>query len=206
LPIRRTWSASGVRRIRPTSACASALGPATALSGTTGRTRHRRSDRVHGFGGSTPQVASLHTQAMIDRTPLLRFLSPSALACHVALLPGAATRTGDPASTVDRLSHATSFALMPVRHRVSPTQRRRPVCPCGLTRCTEVARSTLRGSTPHVLIETLRRSARRCIGRASAAGHAPATFCGRRSATRAAVHVAWSGPFRRREALVFSVP
>jgi hypothetical protein len=120
LPIRRTRSASGVRRVRPTSACASALGPATALSGTTGRTRHRRSDRVHGLRVSTPQPALLHEQAMIDRTPLLRFLSPSALACH-ATLPGAATRTGDPASTVDRLSHATSFTLDASWHRVAPT-------------------------------------------------------------------------------------
>jgi len=52
---------------------------------------------------------------------------------------------------------------MPVQH--PPTEWRRPVCPCGLTRCTELARSTLRGSTPRVLIETLRRSCAtlRCI-------------------------------------------
>ena len=86
-----------------------------------GARRYRRSDRVHGLMRSTPQAASLHNDPMIDRTPLLRFLSPSALACHVALMPGAATRIGDPASTVDRLSHATSFALMPPRHHVTHT-------------------------------------------------------------------------------------
>jgi len=68
-----------------------------------------------------------------------------------------------PLRRLTEFARATSFALMPVQH--PPTEWRRPVCPCGLTRCTELARSTLRGSTPRVLIETLRRSRAtlRCI-------------------------------------------
>jgi hypothetical protein len=49
---------------------------------------------------------------MIDRIASLEVLVPFSARLPRRALPVAATRTGDPASTVDRL-RATSFALMP---------------------------------------------------------------------------------------------
>jgi len=144
-----------MRLVRPTSACASALGPATALSGTTGHTG--TAGPIECTGVDAKHAASgVASRLRHDRSDAsLKVLVPFSARLPRRALPGAATRTGDPASTVDRLSHATSFALMP-RGIMSPTQWRRPVCPCGFA-LTKLARSTLRGSTPRVLIETLRR-------------------------------------------------
>jgi hypothetical protein len=196
----------GMRRVRPTSACASALGPATALSGTTSRTRHRRSDRVHALHRKT-RLDSEAAKWGHDRSDAsLEVLVPSALACHAARVPGAATRTGDPASTVDRLHTPPPSPLMPCRHR-SPTRG-------GVRSVLAVFRVAGVGPIDSARIDAARfdRDApvlsRRVAasGASPAAGHAPAPFCGRRSATREAVHVAWSVPFRRREASWFSVP
>jgi hypothetical protein len=61
-----------------------------------------------------------------------------------------------------------------------------------------LAGPTLRGSTPRVLIGTLRHFYDASLHRPRrprCAGHAPATFCARRSATRDTASVTWSGPF-----------
>jgi hypothetical protein len=105
-----------------------------------------------------------------------------------AFVPGDATRTGGAASTFTTV--ATSFALMHPRiggSRIVPA----------VFRLAELARPTLRGSTPRVLIGTLRRSAtRRCIdrvGRAARVMHRRLSAAGvPLPATR--LSVTWSGP------------
>lgn len=155
----------------------------------------------------------------IHRTPLLRFWSPAALACHVACL----CREAPPLrpSRFDRWP-ASSVLLRPWWSRLlaggapfggSPTcLARDTVHPrTGLTlavpavfRLAEMARSTLRGSTPRVLAGTLRRSRRAPLHRTHAeptTGHAPALSCSA-GVPLPTVGVTWPGraPFRRREA------
>jgi hypothetical protein len=206
LPIRRTWSASvcgaSVRRRRalrrsdprpPFRAPRAAPGTAGPIECTPFIVRHASTVRRLN-GGHDRSDASLEV------------LVPSALACHAARVPGAATRTGDPASTVDRLHTPPPSPLMPCRHR-SPTRG-------GVRSVLAVFRVVGVGPIDSARIDAARfdRDApvlsRRVAasGASPAAGHAPAPFCGRRSATREAVHVAWSVPFRRREASWFSVP
>jgi hypothetical protein len=121
LPIRRTWSASvcgaSVRRRRalrrsdprpPFRAPRAAPGTAGPIECTPFIVRHASTVRRLN-GGHDRSDASLEV------------LVPSALACHAARVPGAATRTGDPASTVDRLHTPPPSPLMPCRHR-SPTR------------------------------------------------------------------------------------
>jgi hypothetical protein len=99
---------------------------------------------------------------------------------------------------------ASSFALM-LRSIMHPRTAARPGLSMRLYALAEMARPTLRGSTPRVLAGTLRCSLRVRLHRsriARAVGHAPALPFGRRSATRGTGHVAWSGPFRRREAFL----
>ena len=158
MPIGRTWSASRCTAYPSDVGMRFGARARDRHFGHYGSHRYRRSDRVHGLMRSTPQAASFHNDAHDRSDASLEVLVPFSARLPRRALPGAATRTGDPASTVDRL-RATSFALMP-RGTTSPTQWRRPVCPCGFA-LTKLARSTLRGSTPRVLIETLRRLSRR---------------------------------------------
>ena len=122
--------------------------------------------------------------------------------------------SGDPASTVDLRRRPPSPLVSRSRGRCiarcSDTRRATPCTHAPATlavlavlRLAELARSTLRGSTPRVLAGTLRRSRRVAASHASepAASHAPAlSFFSRRSATRGSGYVAWSGPFSAVEA------
>jgi len=141
-----------------------------------------------GAPSSMPKYAVLRTAAKgwllwtTNRTPLLRFWSPAALACHVALLPGGAT---SPAIPLRPLACVTaSFALMLLEH-AAPTHRRRLLVPA-------VLRFGGVGAIDSARIEAARfdrdappvRRVAAFVSRRSPAGHAPATFCIRRSATR----------------------
>jgi hypothetical protein len=155
----------------------------------------------------------------IHRTPLLRFWSPAALACHVACL----CREAPPLrpSRFDRWP-ASSVLLRPgvrVRSRAMDrsirSHRASRATPCthapaltlavpAVFRLAEMAQSTLRGSTPRVLAGTLRRSRRAPLHRTHAeptTGHAPARSWSA-GVPLPAVGVTWPGraPFRRREA------
>jgi hypothetical protein len=157
----------------------------------------------------------------IHRTPLLRFWSPAALACHVACLcAGRRHLSGHPASTVG-LRRPSSFALViacvrvrwivrsahtepRARHR-APTHRFDAGCPCGFS---------LGGDGP---VDFARIDAARFgwdappFSSCAAASHARrahhgscagAVLLSRRSATRGWGHVAWSGPFSASRSLL----
>jgi hypothetical protein len=115
---------------------------------------------------------------MVNRTPLSRFSSPSALARHVARLIRCVAIA--PALPLRRLTAvaASSFALM-LRSIMHPRTAARPGLSMRLYALAEMARPTLRGSTPRVLAGTPRRSRRASAAfsdRAAPvrAGHAPA--------------------------------
>jgi hypothetical protein len=87
----------------------------------------------------------------------LEVSSPSALAGHVALFPGDAIAPAIPLRPLACV--ATSFAVM-LREHLAPTHWRTPAGPCGFALWPKLARPTLHGSKPRVLIGTLRRSTR----------------------------------------------
>jgi len=183
-----------------------ALRRATALSGTTRRPGTAGPIECTAFKVSTPQATSLHRETMIDRTPLLRFLSPSALARHVALVPDDAIA---PAIPLRPLTDSRHLLRLRDASAASCTHAwAASVCPCGFSRfMRELARPTLRGSKPRVLIGTLRRSRRV----AASIRVAPPLVMRRRLSAAGvplpAVRVTWPGraPFGV-EAFVFSVP
>lgn len=146
-----------------------------------------------------------------DRTPLLRFLSPSALACHAAPVPGRRHLTGVSRSDV----HSASMVLLRPeasreRHtcfacfRATPCTHApaTPVRPCGFLRLAEFGPVDSGADRSRAFFgrEAPPFSTRRCIARAEpAAGHAPSATFGaafRYPLTR----VTWPGraPFRRR--------
>src|SRR5688500_13411866 len=94
---------------------------------------------------------------------------------------------------------------MPVHARLATPCTRAParLAVLAVLRLAELARSTLRGSTPRVLAGTLRRSRRVAASHASepAASHAPA-LSSSAGVPLPAGRVTWPGraPFRRREA------
>lgn len=130
---------------------------------------------------------------MIDRTPLLRFLSPAVLAGHVALAGSGHAFAGDPAPVVRRTSLPPSPADAFRLACPPPTQRRSPLTLAVLRIVRSGCPSTSRGSTPRVLIGTLRRvAARRCIDPCRARrGSCAVRSLGRRSAT--ALRATWPG-------------
>jgi hypothetical protein len=204
LPLRPAWGGS-VGGGRPTSAQRFDARVRDRPFGHCEPRRRRRSDRVHDFEVSTPQVASLHEEAMIDRAPLLRFFSPSALARHAARLP----RLPRPAAVPLRPfvgAPLASFALGASQHR-APTQSAAAIGPCGF----RFRALPQRCSTDFARIDAARFGrALRCSRRVAASGASLAPrgsctgdFLRRRSATRGTIHVAWSGPFRRRSFLGF---
>jgi len=183
--------------VRPTSACASTLRPATALSGTAGRA---------GAAGLVDR-ARFSISASRARRPS-EFPNGRADASHEvnqpcsarwsrrAYVPGDATRTGGAASTFTVAARLLHPDAPRIGRHPAPTHWRLAFVPA-VFRLAELARPTLRGSTPRVLIGTLRHSAtRRCIDRVV---RAPRVMRRRLSAAgvplpATRLHVTWSGP------------
>jgi hypothetical protein len=227
VPLRRLDRASVQRRRPRSSACASAHRPTTACilfgeseagAGTAGR-----AGSAGPVGCASPSSTRLASEAAKWRDDQpdasLEVLVPcSARLPRRVLCAGRRHLSDHPASTVGP-RRPSSFALVIAfargdapfdarsrGSRVSPLHPR-----TGLTlavpavfRLAEMARSTLRGSTPRVLAGTLRRSRCAPLHRTHtepAAGHAPALSCSA-GVPLPTVGVMWPGraPFRRREA------
>jgi hypothetical protein len=228
--LRRVIRASVQRRRPRSSACASAHRPATARA-SFGASNGAPALRVE-LAPPVRSVAPLPECASrarrlngwtVDRTPLLRFRVPCSarLPRRACVCAGRRHLSGDPASTVDPRRRPPSPLVTAFARAVASCDA--PACvsatPCthapatlavlAVLRLAELARSTLRGSTPRVLAGTLRRSRRAAASHASepAAGHAPA-----RSSSAGvplpAVRVTWPGraPFRRSKLAWVSVP
>jgi hypothetical protein len=229
--LRRVIRASVQRRRPRSSACASAHRPATARAsfGASNGAPALRVELAPPVRSGAPifiKPAVLRTAAQwgwtVDRTPLLRFRVPCSarLPRRACVCAGRRHLSGDPASTVDRRRRPPSplaIAFARVVHRAmhalvsaTPcTHAPATLAVLAVLRLAELARSTLRGSTPRVLAGTLRRSRRAAASHASepAASHAPA-----RSSSAGvplpAVRVTWPGraPFRRSKLAWVSVP
>jgi len=151
-----------------------------------------------------PVASDVASQRIHDRSDAsLEVFVPFSACRSRCVVPGDAIAPAIPLRPLACV--AASFALMLLEH-AAPTHRRRLLV-LAVFRSGGVGAIDSARIEPRVLIGTLRRSTRRCIvPRRPPTGHAPATFCGRRSATRWA-RITWPGraPFGV-EACVVSVP
>ena len=223
--MRRVVRASVQRRRPRSSACASAHRPATArasFGASNGAPALRVELAPPVRSGAPPHVVRLASEAAkcLDgrpdaslevSCPLQR--SPATSRLYV---PGGATSPAIPLRPLTRVV----VLLRPWRSRSRVPRAScdarmcAPATPCthapatlavlAVLRLAELARSTLRGSTPRVLAGTLRRSRRASLRRtrvrARRGSCAGAFLVSRRSATRGSGYVAWSGPFSAVEA------
>jgi hypothetical protein len=117
--------------------------------------RRRRSGRVHAEPGHQHLAVEIayHRLRMIDRTPLLRFLSPSALARHVARMPGLPGLPAVPLRPFSRRSSPPSPLMLRsifCTHAVGGV--RWPLRFSLIALCRKHVRPTRRGSTPRLLV------------------------------------------------------
>lgn len=150
----------------------------------------------------------------------MRFWSPAALACHIALLPGGATSPAIPLRRLACVVRPPSplvialargrctlrwFTRMPhARHR-APTQRLDAGCPCGFSLGGDVPVDFARIDAARFGWDAPPFSLCAAASHAHRARHgscAGAFLVSRRSATRGWGHVAWSGPFSASRSLL----
>jgi hypothetical protein len=157
------------------------------------------------FPWSTRHKWRRFTRIMIDRTPLLRFLSPAVLAGHVARAGSCHASPAIPLRSFVGLRCLLRPRMPFIRLDPPPTHRQSPLTLAVLRIVRSGCPSTSRGSTPRVLIGTLRRfrgtSLHRSVPRPPRVMRRPLFRAAFRY--RAAGHVAWSGLFRRRSVLGF---
>jgi len=182
----------------------------------------RRSGRARP-SSSNPRCCTPRRSMVVDGRPdaSLEVSCPLQRSPATSLLcAGRRHLSGDPASTVDLRRRPPSPLASRSRGRCivrcSDTRRATPCTHAPATlavlavlRLAELARSTLRGSTPRVLAGTLRRSRRVAASHASepAASHAPAHSWSA-GVPLPAGRVTWPGraPFRRSKLAWVSVP
>ena len=229
MPLQRLDRASVQRRRPRSSACASAHRPATActLFGVPNQARALRVElappvrRIAPTSLRSARCCAPPLNGEMDDPPdaSLEVLVPcSARLPRRVFVPGGATSPAIPLRPLACVVRPPSpwcsraFACDGSFDPLTPSLARDTVHPrTGLTlavpavfRLAEMARSTLRGSTPRVLAGTLRRSRRAPLHRTHAeptTGHAPARSWSA-GVPLPAVGVTWPGraPFRRREA------
>ena len=220
------WGHASVQRRRPrSSACASAYRPATALRCSKLTWNDARALRVElpppvrsiAPATSSTSRARWLTGWTVDRTPLLRFLSPSALPVHVALCREAPPLRQSrcdvggrrPSSFALGTPRATrSFVSVRPRHR-APTHRRRLLVPAVLRSAGASPVDSARIDAARFGRDALPPSTRRCIAPRRSPRHGSCAvryLWGGVPLPTDAGHVAWSGPLSASKLAWVSVP